>query len=117
MVRHRSTAAPEAPALLLYSSRSPEDIIYRKELERRDASEPNLTVIHTLTRAQPAGWPGYARRIDQQMLEEVVSRLKGPPNSYICGPTPFVEAVADGLVSLGVPAEKICTERFGPSGS
>jgi ferredoxin-NADP reductase len=114
MLRHRRNAAPEVPALLLYSSRSVEDIIYRKELETSGA---NLTVIHTLTRSQPPGWPGYSRRVDRQMLEEVVAQVGDSPNSYVCGPTPFVEAVADGLVDLGLPPEKIRTERFGPSGS
>jgi ferredoxin-NADP reductase len=113
MLRHRRDAAPEVPALLLYSSRSTEDIIYRKELE---TSEPNLTIVHTLTRSQPPGWPGYSRRVDRQMLEEMVAQIIGTPKSYVCGPTPFVEAVADGLVDLGLPPEKIRTERFGPSG-
>lgn len=114
MLRHRRNAAPEVPALLLYSSRSLEDIIYRKELE---TSEPNLTVIHTLTRSQPSGWQGYSRRVDRQMLEEVVAQIGGSVNSYVCGPNPFVEAVADGLVDLGLAPEKVRTERFGPSGS
>jgi ferredoxin-NADP reductase len=90
------------------------DIIYPKELE---TSEPNLTVIHTLTRSQPSGWQGYSRRVDPQMLEEVVAQIGGSVNSYVCGPIPFVEAVADGLVDLGLAPEKVRTERFGPSGS
>jgi len=114
MLRHRRNAAAELPALLLYSSRSQEDIIYQKDLETSGA---DLTVIHTLTRSQPPGWPGYSRRVDRQMLEEVIAQISGTPNSYVCGPTPFVEAVADGLVDLGLPPEKIRTERFGPSGS
>ena len=115
MTRHKTNSAPDVQAALLYSSRSFDDIIYRKELEERDAADSNLTVLHTLTRTQPKGWYGYSRRIDQPMLEEVTSRLDGTPHAYVCGPTSFVEAVADGLVSLGVPPERIRTERFGPS--
>jgi len=36
--------------------------------------------------------------------------------SYVCGPTPFVEAVADALVQLGHEPHRIKTERFGPTG-
>jgi ferredoxin-NADP reductase len=74
-------------------------------------------VLHTLTRAQPPGWRGYSRRIDRPLLEEVLSAIAGMPQTYVCGPTPFVEAVADSLVALGVPPELVRTERFGPTGS
>ena len=117
MLRHRHHAAPEVPAWLLYSSRSLEDIIYREELDRWAANEGHLKVIHTLTRSQPPAWPGFSRRIDRPMLEDVLGRIGGIPHSYVCGPTPLVEAVADALVALGVPADRVRTERFGPSGS
>jgi ferredoxin-NADP reductase len=35
---------------------------------------------------------------------------------FVCGPTPFVEAVADALVGLGHEAALVHTERFGPTG-
>ena len=116
MLRHRRHAAPRIQALLLYSSRSFDDIIYREELEQTKATDPNLTVLHTLTRSQPGGWGGHSRRIDRPMLKEAIRRLNGTPHCYVCGPAPFVEAVADGLVEMGLPAERIRTERFGPSG-
>jgi ferredoxin-NADP reductase len=74
-------------------------------------------VIHTLTRAQPPGWTGYARRIDPAMLTEVVRPLGRSPQVFICGPTLLVEAAANGLVQAGIGASRIRTERFGPSGS
>ena len=40
----------------------------------------------------------------------------GPPHAYIYRPSRLVEEVADSLVALGDPPEKIRTERFGPSG-
>lgn len=115
MVRHRRSVAPEIPARLLYSSRSLGDIIYREELERR-AAEERLEVVYTLTRAGPADWTGYSRRIDQLMLGEALAGVEGTPLSYVCGPTALVEAVADGLVALGVPPGRVHTERFGPTG-
>lgn len=117
MLRHRKNAGGEAPALLLYSSRSHDDIIYHQELDRMAGADAGLSVWHTLTRAQPAGWTGYRRRIDADMLREAVGQVGGAPHAYICGPTVFVEAVADGLVAVDVPPERIRTERFGPSGT
>jgi ferredoxin-NADP reductase len=36
--------------------------------------------------------------------------------TFVCGPTPFVEAVAEALVGLGHEPSRIKTERFGPTG-
>ncbi len=115
MLRHRAAAGAKAPTRLLYSSRTFDDIIYYRELERLSQAGDGLEVFHTLTRTRPEGWRGYARRIDQAMLGEVANRLGPSMQVYICGPTLLVEAAADGLVQLGVPASQIRTERFGPS--
>jgi len=114
MIRHRATAGSDADMRLLFSSRSWDDVIYRDELER--LSGGGLTVVHTLTRSQPEGWSGYARRIDRQMLQEVGPGPGERPLVFVCGPTPLVEAVAGTLVDLGHEPGRIRTERFGPTG-
>jgi ferredoxin-NADP reductase len=116
MLRHRSAAGDGTPTRLLYSSRSYEDVIYRDELEGLAAGDEALSVIHTLTRAQPPGWTGYRRRLDAAMLNEVAWPSAQRPLAFICGPTPFVETAAAGLETLGYEAGRIKTERFGPSG-
>ena len=116
MLRHKLAGAPQVEALLLYSARSLEDVIYRAALEEAVHADPNVAVEITLTRSQPPGWKGYSRRIDRPMLEELLQRWSHPPHSYVCGPTPFVETVADSLVAGGVPPALVRTERFGRSG-
>lgn len=117
MLRHRANVAQHIPALLLYSSRSPEEVIYREQLERWTASDPRLQVVHTCTRTWPREWAGYARRVDRAMLAEMIDRLGAPAHVYVCGPGDFVASVADGLAQLAVPAARIHTERFEPTGS
>jgi len=114
MIRRRDGAGSTADMRLLFSSRNWDDVIYRDELERRSGN--GLTVVHTLTRTQPPGWTGYSRRIDGAMLDEVGPAPDQEPHVFVCGPTPFVEAVADALVRLGHQAQRIKTERFGPTG-
>jgi len=116
MIRHRCSAGSLAPTRLLYSSRMYEDIIYREELERLGKSQPGLEIFHTLTRVQPLGWAGFARRIDLPMLQAVAGPFGNAVHAYICGPTPLVESVANGLVQLGIPPGQVRTERFGPTG-
>lgn len=117
MLRHRAAAGSRVPARLLYSARGYEELIYRDELDRLAADGTGLEVIYTLTRSQPAGWKGYARRIDAAMLATVAGPLGREPLCYLCGPTLLVEAAANGLAEIGVPAGRIRTERFGPSGA
>jgi ferredoxin-NADP reductase len=116
MVRHRAAAKSDAPTRLLYSSRYYEEIIYREELDRLAAGDGRLEVIQALTRSQPPGWVGYARRIDEEMLEEVAWSPEERPLAFVCGPTPLVEAVATALVELGHEPSRVKTERFGPTG-
>jgi ferredoxin-NADP reductase len=114
MLRVRSVAGSDAEARLLLSSRSWDDVIYRDELDRLNGN--GVRVVHTLTRSQPADWTGYARRADAEMLAEVGPAPEERPRVYVCGPTPFVETVAEALVGLGHDPQAIKTERFGPTG-
>jgi ferredoxin-NADP reductase len=118
ILRHRSRIGSSVPVRLLYSVRSLGDVIYRAELA--SYASPSVQVIYTLTRQQPAGWTGYARRVDEQMISEVAWPAvadAGPPLAYVCGPTNFVEAVAADLVALGYPPQRVKTERFGATGT
>ena len=116
MIRHRAAVGSGVPARLLYSSRSYEEIIYRKELENLAGRDGSLQVIHTLTRSRPEGWGGYDRRIDAEILAEVAPSPDESPLTFVCGPTPLVEAVATALVKLGHDPTHVKTERFGPTG-
>jgi ferredoxin-NADP reductase len=113
MLRHRADAGSTVPTQLLYSSRTYEDLIYRDELEALAAGDDSLELVETLSRAQPPGWTGRAGRIDVELLREVAFSAELEPRVYVCGPTSFAEAVADGLVALGHPPTRIRIERFG----
>ncbi len=116
MIRHRVAAGSEIPIRLLYSARSPADVIYRAELDRLAASAVRLEVIYTFTRSAPPGWTGYRRRVDAEMLREVASPPIGQALAFTCGPTRFVETTASILGNLGYGPRRIRTERFGPTG-
>jgi len=108
ILRHHRAIASEIPARLLYSARKGDDLIYRAELADYD------TVV-TLTDEQPQDWNGRTGRIDSEVLAETAWSPAERPLVYICGPTGFVEAVADALVRLGHSPARIRTERFGPT--
>jgi ferredoxin-NADP reductase len=116
MLRHRAAAGSDAQAVLLVSSRTEQDILYRAELDRLAAQGNGLALHHTLTRGAPGGWQGFDRRVDAEMLTAVGPAVADAPRTFVCGPTPFVEAVADLLVGLGHEPASIHAERFGPTG-
>ncbi len=117
MARHRARAGIRTPTRLLFSSRTFDEIIYREELDRLAAAGDGFEAIHTLTRQQPEGWTGYTRRIDEAMLAGALEPLGSETRAYACGPTALVEVVANALVRLGLPPDRIRTERFGPTGA
>jgi ferredoxin-NADP reductase len=117
MLRHREATASDVPARLLVSARSSDDLLYAQELRTMDGGDDALAVVITLTRTTPRGWTGYDRRVDRAMLEEVAWPATDRPRVYVCGPTPFVESVAESLVALGHDPGLVKTERFGATGS
>jgi ferredoxin-NADP reductase len=117
ILRYRAAMKSTIPALLIYSSRTFEDIIYREELDQLTARNDGLTVVYTLTRRQPQGWTEGSRRIDRGMLASVGPLVMSNPRIFICGPTSLVETAAQSLLELGYERNLIKTERFGPTGA
>jgi ferredoxin-NADP reductase len=99
----------EVPALLVYSARTWEDVIYRDELLALGDD-----LLLTLTREQRDGV--RHGRVDAELLREAAFAPREQPQVYVCGPTGFVEAVAEALVAIGHAPERVRTERFGPTG-
>jgi ferredoxin-NADP reductase len=117
MLRQRAGATSHVPTALVYSSRTRDDVIGFDELDGLARADPSLRVLYTLTRSQPPGWTGYARRIDRDMLTDALGPLGSSAQAFICGPTLLVEAAAEALVGLGLGPAQIKTERFGPTGA
>src|SRR5918996_1136929 len=114
ILRHHAASGSTAAMHLVYSARTPGDVIYRQELEA--LAGPRRAVTLTLTRESALDWAGHRGRVDAGFLSEVGWPPSVQPHCYVCGPTAFVEAVAEALVGLGHEPGRIRTERFGPTG-
>jgi ferredoxin-NADP reductase len=117
MVRTRAFVGSRVPFRLLYSVRDPGSVLYGAELESLQAADPLLAVEYAFTRTTPAGSVRPAGRIDAAFLAAYGFAASRAPVVFVCGPTGFVETVANLLVASGHDAQRIKTERFGPSGS
>jgi ferredoxin-NADP reductase len=112
MIRARARAGSRTPFRLLYSLRDRSRHYYAGEL--RD--EPGLDVTYLYTRTAPPDRLRPPGRIILDDLAEGGWPADFEPDCYVCGPTGFVEAAADLLLTLGHAPERIRTERFGPTG-
>jgi ferredoxin-NADP reductase len=97
---------------LLYSVRTPEDRFFASELDAI-AARGRLETHYVYTRAVPAGWSTTPGRITRDALAAATWPAEHRPRVYVCGPTAFVETVADWLTDLGHDPQAIRTERFG----
>ncbi|HYX21549.1 MAG TPA: FAD-binding oxidoreductase [Thermoanaerobaculia bacterium] len=116
ILRARAEARDETPVRLLYSARGVDELLYRAELDALAAAGGGFGLTYTLTRGAPEGWTGEQGRIAPPMLAAHGFPPEDRPLAFVCGPTPFVEAIADALVALGHEGGRIRTERFGPTG-
>lgn len=116
MVRARRQAKSRAPFRLIYSVRTPMDLIYASELRRSARDDGGLDITTVYTRSTPEAWPRAPGRLAGSDLEAYGWPPQFEPACYVCGPTGFVEHVATSLVNLGHDPRRIRTERFGPTG-
>jgi ferredoxin-NADP reductase len=116
MVRERARVRSRVPFRLIYSVRTPGDVYYADELHRRVRDDHGLDVSVLFTRSAAEGTSRPPGRITPVELSSAGWPADFDARSYICGPTGFVETVAQLLLAQGHEAATIRTERFGPSG-
>jgi ferredoxin-NADP reductase len=104
MLRHRRRTMPELDMRLVYSVRYPDDVIYENEI----GSDAALTY----TREAPEGWSGHTGHVDAELMR---GPADGARLAFVCGSNGFVETASSLLLELGMEANAIRTERFGPT--
>lgn len=88
---------------LIFSNKTPRDVICEKELRHVLGERCILTCTGSAV-------PGYEhRRVDRAFLEEKIADFT--QRFYVCGPPPFMEAVNGALADLGASAENLVFER------
>jgi ferredoxin-NADP reductase len=133
MIRTHAQVKSQAPVRLIYSARTPADVIYADELAERVRVSPlDVTYLYTRVRPSPAPAPStpppnghtavllraprtHTGRLNAAVLAEAAFPPEWNPLIFACGPSGFVEAASDLLIAAGHPPFTIKTERFGPS--
>lgn len=106
MLRMARRDGLSVPVHLLVSVRSPDDLLYRDEVDG-----PDVTVLHT--RVAP---PGSARLAGRLSTDDLAPWLRPEATTFVCGSARFAEGASAQLVDAGVDPSTIRLERFGPTG-
>jgi len=114
MLRHRAAQRSEVPALLFYSARVWDEVIFRDELLQMHDARQGFELAFSITREAPRRPVDFSRRLDMPIIADLLQRLPSNPSiAFICGANRFVENAAQGLIDAGLPAPLIRTERYG----
>ena len=94
---------------LVYSNRDRESSAFLDELEELEQRIDGLRVILTMT--DDAGWDGETRRLDADVLRDLLGSLDGK-QFLVAGPPEMTESVSDSLLAAGVQDERVLASKF-----
>jgi glycine betaine catabolism B len=104
-----------ADIVFYHCARSPQDIIFRQELEMMSARSPNFHLVISTTRS-PLGqpWYGLTGRLTASVLQSIAPDFQ-ERTVYVCGPNGFMKTTKDLLAGLNFPMQNYYEESFGAS--
>lgn len=100
---------------VMYSSRTPSDIIYFdewQELGKHEKVNTYLTVTRPHEMAEGETWDGPTGRINIDVIKEKITGWKDCVY-YLCGPNALVDTFREGLKEEGLEKTQIRYEKWG----
>jgi ferredoxin-NADP reductase len=110
MLRYIDDTGEPYRVTLVYSNRDRESTAFLDELEELDARADWFRLVATMT--QDPNWGGESRRVDAEMLLDVLGGDLGAYTFVVAGPPAMTEGVVETLKGAGVPEERILSDRF-----
>ncbi|MEX2574542.1 MAG: ferric reductase-like transmembrane domain-containing protein [Balneolaceae bacterium] len=110
MLRTMQADDDRRKAILIYANVSPEDVTFRKELDEL-SRRIDLQVVHLLEKP-PEAWDGETGLVTEELLDKYLPHNPDHYMYYICGPDPMMDIAEVSLHNLGIPWNRIYTERF-----
>jgi ferredoxin-NADP reductase len=109
MLRYIADTAQPYRVTLVYSNRDRESAAFLDQLEELERRIDGLRVVLTMT--DEPGWEGETRRLDADVLADILGEL-GSKTFLVAGPPAMAEAVADSLLAAGVPEARVRADKF-----
>jgi predicted ferric reductase len=109
MLRYIRDSELDIPVTLIWGNKSRKDILFQKEL---DSMKDKVRTVHVLSEPEE-DWEGEKGYVTREILEKYVQEELQDADVFLCGPAPMMKKVKESLGELGVPPERIHTEKFG----
>ena len=110
IARYVHEAAPGVRLTLLYSAKSPSELLFRDDFDAISRENENVRCLYTVTRPEGEAWGGRVGRIDAAMIAE--ADIDSASFFFICGPPPMIVDTVALVEGLGVPASRIKYEGW-----
>ena len=111
MLRTFADRDERRPCLLFHASRTLDDATFREELEGFGDRLSEFRLVQVVEEP-PSSWPGERGRIDEALLLRHLPARYEHMHYFICGPGPMQDAMEDALAAIGVPGDRVHTERL-----
>ena len=95
---------------LVYSASTPDELLFRDELEKISADNPRIRCVFTVTKPTSNVWDGHTGRIDAELLR--AESVDQDALFFVCGPPSMIRAMVSMLRGLGVPRSRIRYEQW-----
>ena len=110
ILRYVDEAAPEVSATLLYSVGTPEEMLFREQLEAMARRNSRIRCLSTVTRSGDESWTGHTGRIDRSFMDR--HGIDREALFYLCGPPAMIGDMAALVQGLGVPDSRVYFEQW-----
>lgn len=98
--------------VFVHNARTPTDVIFSRELQLM--ARHNANFRHTVICERPGehlDWHGFLGRLTRSSLENIVPDIH-QREIFVCGPTPYMEAVRSILTDIGIDFSSYHEESF-----
>jgi ferredoxin-NADP reductase len=113
MARWLADTAADTDIIFFHSARSPQEIIFRQELELMSARLPNFHLAISMTQTvSGSAWAGFTGRLAEPMLRCIAPDFL-ERSVYVCGSEGFMQASKSLLETLSFPMQNYAQESFG----
>lgn len=116
-IKYAADSSLTTPLYLVYACSTPEEIVFKKELEKLQKEYLNFKFVLTISSPQKSTeeWSGNVGRIDEKLIVKTTSNWNVDIKNttfWVCGPPGMVSAMEVVLNKLKISPEKIMSEKF-----
>jgi ferredoxin-NADP reductase len=112
MIREAADRGLKRRIQLVYGSRTPDDVIFQRELAEIAGRHPNVT-YHVVVSEPPPGYQGRSGFLTADCIRDCIGEV-GDKMFYLCGPEAMYAFCEGELAALGVKRRRVRKEVFGP---